>query len=396
MGVTFDRVYSAVTGPFEKITTDLAAPPPGTIASVAKPAGYLVSHEYNDAYTLTNRLLKAGQPVFWLKASSTTPSGKTLAAGALWIPYSTQSKEILETAAKTLGINGYALAAKPTGDALELHPVRIGLVDQYGGSMTSGWTRWLFEQFEFPFRLVYAQELDEGGLNAKFDDIVFTDGVLPNMGGAVAASGAPAGGDAGGGFGRSPNPESIPAEFRPWLGRATAAKTLPQLKAFVEKGGTLVTVGSSSRVYAAMGLPVHDALTEIVKGKEAPVPAERFYVPGSLLRAQVDNTQPVAYGMPSSVDVFYDNSPAFRPTPDAGGKGFTAIAWFGDGNLLDSGWAWGQTYLNDAVAVAQANVGKGKVLLFGPEVTFRGQPHATFKFLFNGVLYGPATPTTIK
>ena len=62
------------------------------------------------------------------------------------------------------------------------------------------------------------------------------------------------------------------------------------------------------------------------------------------------------------------------------------------GDLLDSGWAWGQQYLNNSVAIAEVPVGKGRVLLYGPEVTFRGQPHSTFKFLFNGILYGAATP----
>jgi len=82
--------------------------------------------------------------------------------------------------------------------------------------------------------------------------------------------------------------------------------------------------------------------------------------------------------------------------PDAGKKGVQTIAWYAGGDLLSSGWAWGQTYLNNTVAVAQANMGKGRVLLFGPEITFRGQPHATFKFLFNGVQYGAATPVELK
>ena len=38
---------------------------------------------------------------------------------------------------------------------MKLKPVRIGLWDQYGGSMPSGWTRWLLEQYEFPFEVVY-------------------------------------------------------------------------------------------------------------------------------------------------------------------------------------------------------------------------------------------------
>jgi radical SAM superfamily enzyme YgiQ (UPF0313 family) len=36
------------------------------------------------------------------------------------------------------------------------------------------------------------------------------------------------------------------------------------------------------------------------------------------------------------------------------------------------------------------------VVLYGPEVTFRGQPHSTFKFLFNGIVYGSATETVLK
>jgi hypothetical protein len=58
--------------------------------------------------------------------------------------------------------------------------------------------------------------------------------------------------------------------------------------------------------------------------------------------------------------------------------------------VLDSGWAWGQQYLNGATAVAEAAIGEGRVILLGPEVAFRAQPHATFKLLFNGLYYGSA------
>jgi len=45
--------------------------------------------------------------------------------------------------------------------------------------MPSGWTRWLFEQFEFPFEVVYPQMLDAGDLNKRFDVLVFVDGAIP-------------------------------------------------------------------------------------------------------------------------------------------------------------------------------------------------------------------------
>ena len=63
------------------------------------------------------------------------------------------------------------------------------------------------------------------------------------------------------------------------------------------------------------------------------------------------------------------------------------IAWFDSKTPLRSGWAWGQEYLENGVVAAEAQVGNGKVLLFGPEILQRAQPHGTFKFLFNGIYY---------
>jgi hypothetical protein len=80
--------------------------------------------------------------------------------------------------------------------------------------------------------------------------------------------------------------------------------------------------------------------------------------------------------------VIFDNSPAFHV-----GAGATRIAWYESDAPLRSGWAWGQKHLKDAVAVVDAPLGKGRVLLFGPEVTFRAQSHGTFKFLFNAIYY---------
>ncbi|HWK89164.1 MAG TPA: hypothetical protein VNP72_04190, partial [Longimicrobium sp.] len=105
----------------------------------------------------------------------------------------------------------------------------------------------------------------------------------------------------------------------------------------------------------------------------------------SVLQVRVDNDQPVAWGMPERVDVMFDDSPVFRLGPGAEAAGVRRIAWFDSAAPLRSGWAWGQQYLNGGVAVASAPVGRGTLYVFGPEITFRAQPHGTFKFLFNGL-----------
>ena len=96
--------------------------------------------------------------------------------------------------------------------------------------------------------------------------------------------------------------------------------------------------------------------------------------------------------MPAQLDVFFDNSPVFRLKPDAALKGTKAVAWFDTPTPLRSGWAWGQNYLEGGAAMLEANYGKGKLYMFGPEITFRGQPHGTFKLLFNGI-YAPTNVT---
>ena len=142
-----------------------------------------------------------------------------------------------------------------------------------------------------------------------------------------------------------------------------------------------------------LSLPIDNYLVErSPDGSARPLPPEKFYVPGSVLRVAVDNTTPLAQGITNPVDVFFDNSPVFRLEPEAALKGVRPVAWFDSATPLRSGWAYGQGYLQGGVVVIDASVGKGRLFMFGPEITFRAQPHGTFKFLFNGIYLGARTP----
>jgi hypothetical protein len=388
MGVQFDRLLDKFDGPFTPVK-GLLDPPPAPVTGPAAPAGWLLSHRENDSFTVVNRLLKAGCDVYWMKRSLTA-DGQDLGTGSIWVPKCSAAKPLLDAGAKQLGVAAHGVAAAPTGEALKLKPIRIGLYDQYGGLMPSGWTRWIFEQFEFPFERVYPQTLDAGDLKSRFDVLVFVDG--------AARLGANGGGRAGGGRGgNAPAADNIPEEYKRTTGRITADKTLPQLKKFLESGGQVVTIGSSTSMAELLGVPVKNALTEMgPDGRERNLPPDKFYIPGSLLKVSVDNSNPLAFGMPEKVDVFFDNSPVFKLSPEAQRRHTSAVAWFAGPEVLSSGWAWGQQYLNGGTAVAEASVGEGKVVLLGPEVAFRAQPHGTYKFLFNGLYFGSAQPADLK
>lgn len=390
MGVEYDRILDGFDGPFTKIT-GLLPPPPANLTGASSPAGYLVSHEINNSFILMNRLLKANCDVYWLKHPESA-DGEDLGTGAIWIPASPAARSILEKAAHDLGISVHAVAKTPAGEALKLRPVRIGLYDQYGGLMPAGWTRLLFQQYEMPFDTVYPNTLDAGDLKSKFDVLVFVAGAIRGPGGF----GGRGGGGGGGMGGRGANSEPPPEPYRGWMGSVTEATTLPQLKKFVEQGGSIVTIGSSTALARMFGLPVTNFLTEKVNGRDEPLPPEKFYIPGSLLRMNVDNTNPLAYGMPKHLDVFFDSSPVFRLEPTVEIEHTAPVGWFSGANLLDSGWAWGQQYLDGGTAVAEATVGEGKVILLGPEVNFRDQPHGTYKLLFNGLYYGNSTAAALQ
>jgi len=374
MGVQFDRILDAFQGPFEKVQGVLT-PPVGTISGAYRPVGYLLSHEPNDAFVATTRLLAAGEEVYWLQTPLTI-NGKTYPTGTIYIPAKGSTAAQVQKIATEVGLNFTAISAKPKGNALKISPVKVALWDQYGGSMPSGWIRWLLEQqFPFPsFEVVYPKALDAGNLRSRYDVIILPPGAFSR-----------------GGSGRTQNTENIPAEYKDLIGSVTTETTAPQLRKFVEEGGTVLAMGNSTDFGRYLGLPITNALSEInADGTERPLNMDKFYIPGSLLRVKVDNTQPIAYGIPEDIDIMYSNDPVFRLLPEARLKGVRAIAWFPNAASLRSGWAWGQHYLNGGTIVAEANIGKGKVFLFGNDITFRAQPHGTFKFLFNGIYYAGA------
>src|SRR5262245_34617170 len=373
MGIKYDRLLDDFDGPFEKLP-DVVAPPAGTVEPMANAAGYFFSHQVNDAFIAMNRLLKTGEEIYWTK-ETVTANGRVWPAGTMFVPVKASTVPRLQQLAAEKGLTFVATADRPSVGLIKVNPVRIGLWDTYGGSTPSGWTRWLLEQYEFPFQVVYAKSLDASDLASRFDVLIFPDDAIP----ARESSG-----------GNQPNPASIPSEYRDWLGSVTIARTVPELRKFVEAGGTLLAIGSSTSIGYHLGLPIRNALVQRSSstGAEVPLPAENFYVPGAILQARIDNTNPLAFGMEQRADVFFDNSPAFRLLPEAGQKGVKTVAWIDTPKPLRSGWAWGQQYLDQTSEIIDAPLGRGRIVLYGPEIVWRAQPHGTFKFLFNGIYIG--------
>ncbi len=378
MGVKFDRILEGFDGPFVELK-DAIPPPSAKVLFDEGAVGFFLNTKANDSFRAVNILLAMGEEVRRLKEPFTVQGAKH-PAGMFFVVRKEGTLAKLQKIAASLGTRFFSSPEAPDKEAMVCKPVRIGLWDRYGGSMSSGWTRWLLEQFEFPFQVVYPPELDKGGLREKFDVLVLVDGAIPGTGRGMD------GGD-------QPPPDlgvvdelGLPAEFRGRRGSITPAKTVPQLRKFLEEGGTIIALGSSTHLASLLNVSVSNHLaTKDAEGKEKPLSRDKFYVPPSILRMKVNPEHPLAWGLENEVDVMFANSPTFRLPADGQKNGLTSVGWFAGKSPLRSGWAYGQEHLDGGAAIVDVEIGKGRLVLFGPQILFRAQPHGTFKLFFNAI-----------
>jgi hypothetical protein len=233
--------------------------------------------------------------------------------------------------------------------------------------MDEGWTRWLFEQFEFPFTNVHDADIKAGDLRGRFDVLV-----IPSMSSEAIVEGHEEG--------------TIPPMYVGGITREGAEN----IREFVTEGGTLVALNAGC--YFAMewlGLPVSDVLKDLRPAGRREAPEDtppQFICPGSLLRMRFDTEHPVAYGMPEEAPALFVRSPAFAVHPSFDEVKPRVIAKYSE-NLLMSGYLKGEKYLQNQASAVEVPMGRGKVILLGFGVQSRAQPHGTFKLLFNSLYY---------
>jgi hypothetical protein len=232
-----------------------------------------------------------------------------------------------------------------------------------GGNIDEGWTRFVLEQFRFPYQPLMDAEIRQGGLREKYDVIV-----LPHDSAATIE-----------GKEEEPRPgqpqDLYPPEYRSGVGEEGVAA----LKDFVEKGGTLVTFGEA----ADFAIKNFDLKLRNVLEK---LEAKEFFCPGSTLRTRFERSHPLAYGMPPSGVVLFWESPAFEVTPSNDNDDYEIVAAYDDRDILQSGWLVGEKHLSKRAAMVTAKYREGRIVLIGFRPQHRAQTHGTFKLLFNTLM----------
>ncbi len=360
----FEAKYGRVSpipappGGFPIITTTGASPAP---ARAARTSGYVLPHEWNSTARAVNRLLKEpGVETIW--ASETfTSDGQTYPAGTVVVRGGARDIAArIEKLAQETNVQVTPVSAPlPTG-GWKLRAPRIGLYQPWTSLMDEGWTRWLLEQYEFPYTTLHNADVQAGKLRDKFDVIIFAEQSKSSI----------LNGNRG---------EWIRPEYRGGIG-SSGAKALEQ---FVRAGGTLVTLGDAADLAIdELGLPVRNVLRD--------VPRDKFYCPGAVLEIFVDNQHPLGYGMPSRTSAYFRDNPAFELSAPFTTSAARAVAKYPATNPLQSGWIGGPEHLFNRAGIVDVTYGQGRVVLLGFAAQFRAQPHATFKLLFNAIHWSAA------
>lgn len=340
-------------------------PPPGRVGGKGN-AGYILGHESNTSLIAVNRLMKAGAKVSWAK-NSFTIEGRRYPIGTIIIDSQRISSDKIGSMAKELSLEFIAVESMPRVSALQLKPIHIGLYKPWVANMDEGYTRWLFEQYEFPFENIYDADVRAGNLNERFNVIVLPSNPSGRRGGETILHGHA--------------PGTVPPQYAGGI-TEQGAENLSQ---FVEKGGTLVCIGSSSLfAIEQFRLPVKDSLI----GLET----KDFYCPGSLVKIVNDLNHPIAFGMEESCAGFFWNNSGYEIDPISEGVNQPrVITKYADKGLFMSGRLIGEKHMAGKAGIVEVPYGEGKIILHGFRVKFRASVPVTFKLFFNSLYYGPSS-----
>jgi hypothetical protein len=248
-----------------------------------------------------------------------------------------------------------------------------GLFRSSPPSMDEGWTRWIGEkQLEVDCKTILKTVTENDIRSGRLTDrsIIFPD-QSPNQ----ILNGYAKG--------------SMPDEYTGGVGK----EGVENLRKFVENGGTLVFLNRASNfAIEQFKLPVRDVTRGLAR--------KDFYIPGSILRTELDLTHPIAKGMPQQSIAWFEDGPVFEvlspgfsrqpageEPPKGGTQNVGIVARYPSDpeQILLSGWALGAEKIAGKAALIEFTIGKGKIVLFGFRPQYRGQSLATFPLFFNAI-----------
>ncbi len=362
MGVKVESVEEKIEGEFE-LVKEIDYPKYEINESKY---GYILDCRFNDSYRAVNYLLDSGLEVMRI-TEEISIENETYPPGTFYIPQMKNAIGKIREASTKFHVPFKALKSELKVKMAKLERLRIGIYQRYyGGNMDEGWTRWLLEQYGFPYEIIMDKEILNGKLNEKIDLLIIPNDFPCLITGEKIEEELTK---------RLKRPivlPPIPPEYRSGLKKEGVEK----LKEFVKNGGILVTFNRSCEfAINAFKLPIKDLSLELEP--------QKFFCPGSMLKVIVNTNHPLGYGMPRNAYVMFHDSPVLQILPSYNNELYEVVVHYPDRDIFQSGWLIGEEHLSRKPAMISAKYEKGRIILIAFRPQFRAQTHGTFKFLFN-------------
>lgn len=338
-------------------------------ATAEKAWGYALSPSQNASYAMVFNLLSKGKPVFRLHQTA-QQEGKTLVAGTF----------VVESAALKgidwpQGLLAQPLMSRPEFELKRLKAPVVGLVETWFHDMDAGWTRFIFDSYNIPHRVLRPADL-AAGVPAGIEVLVF-----PSASKSVLLDGK-----------QGEGPNAAPANFPPGFAKGMGKEGLSKLMQWLDQGGVIVSWGASAALFEGthsiksgtdneeFRLPFRDVSDELKK--------QGLYAPGTLMRLDMVVNHPLTYGIPAGLSVFSRGEPVFATSVPVLDIERRVLASYAQSNLVHSGYAEKDELLKGRSALVWMQKGRGQLVVMGFNPQFRANTRGSFKLLFNALLMG--------
>lgn len=313
-------------------------------------------------YGLKNVSIKIAEKPF--KAN-----GTEFQAGTLLVP-ATAASTLKHLAAK-LGLDLVGLAASPSVASHEAGLPRVAIYSTWGDTQDVGWVRYTFDQYKIPYDLIFKERVLQGNLSRDYDLIL-----IPSQRTAKALV------------------FDIPKADKPLAYQKTdrfkflgdygssddisggmGGAGVAEFQKYVETGGLLVTLGTSS------AFPPDFGLTPTIDTSST---SAHFYAPGPVVEAEIIHSEnPIFYGYSArTVPVRYANGPLLKMSEEMDGKDVVMRFPGGEKSVL-SGLFNGADEIKGRAAIAIVPAGKGEIVMFTTNPIWRWQNMGEYRMIFN-------------
>jgi len=294
--------------------------------------------------------------------------------GSFIIPRKETEKTAFAGLVESLAVKPAFVSGITDDDVRDITVPSIALVETYYHDMDAGWTRYILDTYNIPYKVLRPSDFETKDLSRDFDVILF-----PNNRKSTLMTGK-----------YSWNGKEYMSTYPPAYVKGMGKKGLENLLRFIDEGGIVGAWGRSTELFMGLlsigekdekeefQLPVGNIADQMKK--------KGLNCPGSLVQVELKPGNPLTLGMPGTVGVFYRGNPVFSTQVPVFDMDRRVIARCPEKDILVSGFCENEELLEGKPLMVWVKKNRGQAVLFGFSPQFRASTHATYKLLFNTLL----------